>query len=349
MEALGPILALDVGSGTQDLFLFDPAQVVENCLQMVLPSPTQVLAKKVRDATRRGAPIHLAGHLMGGGPVAWAIREHAKAGLPVTSEPNAALTLHDNLSHVEEMGIRITEAPPEGTEILLMGDVQRELLESVFEALGVPQPSVWCIAVQDHGHQPHGSNRAFRFQHWKNLLEQGGELSAALYRDPPPYMTRMLSVLRQVPNGLVMDTGMAAVHGAMCDHPVSSRLEEGVLVVNLGNQHTLAALVTRERVWGLFEHHTGALTSASLEQWMERFRRGAVECEEVMEDGGHGCAYHPQGLPRDGFRWTAVTGPRRELAAQLGWYMAAPLGNMMLSGCFGLVRAYMASLGRSWP
>lgn len=349
MEEMGPVLALDVGSGTQDLFLFDPDQVVENCLQMVLPSPTMILARRVREATRKGIPIHLTGHLMGGGPVAWALREHARAGLVVTAQPQAALTLHDDLGHVEEMGVRILEEPPHGAMPLRMGDVQREFLESILRGLDLPEPAVWCIAVQDHGHQPHGSNRAFRFQHWKRLLEQGGDLSATLYTDPPPYMTRMHSVLQQVPRGLVMDTGMAAVHGAMCDPQVESRLESGVLVVNLGNQHTLAALVTRERIWGLFEHHTGALTSASLHGWMERFRKGVVESNEVMQDGGHGCAYHPKGLPPGSFEWTVVTGPRRELARALDWHMAAPFGNMMLSGCFGLVRAYLRGQGVFWP
>jgi uncharacterized protein (DUF1786 family) len=349
MEGLGPVLALDVGSGTQDLFLLDPEQVAENCLQMVLPSPTRMLARQVREATSKGLPIHLSGSLMGGGPVAWAIRDHARAGLGVTAEPGAALTLHDNLEHVEEMGVRILEDPPKNSMVIQMGDVQREILGSILGKLDIPEPRTWCVAVQDHGHQPHGSNREFRFQHWRRLLEEGGDLSSTLYREPPSYMTRMLSVLQQVPDGYVMDTGMAAVHGAMCDPLVGARLEQGVLVVNLGNQHTLGALVTRQRVWGIFEHHTGALGPESLQGWMERFRRGEVDSLQVMEDGGHGCAYHPEGLPRGGFGWTVVTGPRRGLACSMGWHMAAPLGNMMLSGCFGLVRAYLQGRGVEWP
>lgn len=349
MEQLEPLLALDIGSGTQDLFLWDPEQVAENCLQMVLPSPTRMLAKKVREATRKGQPIHLTGFLMGGGPVAWAIRDHARAGLAVTAEAQAALTLHDNLEHVEEMGIKILDDPPEHCVKIHMGDIQRGILLPILEKLEIPEPRTWCVAVQDHGHQPHGSNREFRFQHWKRLLEQGGDLAATLYRDPPSYMTRMISVLQQVPGGLVMDTGMAAVHGAMCDPLVEGALESGVLIVNLGNQHTLGALVTRQRVWGIFEHHTGALRPESLKDWMDRFRLGMVSSQQVMEDGGHGCAYHPRGLPENAFEFTVVTGPRRELASSLGWHMAAPLGNMMLSGCFGLVRSYLQGLGFTWP
>ncbi|HEX4743995.1 MAG TPA: hypothetical protein VFW12_04920, partial [Candidatus Limnocylindria bacterium] len=57
------------------------------------------------------------------------------------------------------------------------------------------------------------------------------------------------------------------------------------------------------------------------------------------DDDGHGA------LVLDGYRahapfdFVAVTGPNRAMAGPLGWYMAAPHGAMMLSGCFGLVRA----------
>ena len=33
------ILAIDVGTGTQDILLFDSTQPVENALQMIMPSP----------------------------------------------------------------------------------------------------------------------------------------------------------------------------------------------------------------------------------------------------------------------------------------------------------------------
>ncbi len=31
------------------------------------------------------------------------------------------------------------------------------------------------------------------------------------------------------------------------------------MVVNLGNAHTFAALVQADRLWGIYEHHTGLL------------------------------------------------------------------------------------------
>ncbi len=286
---------------------------------------------------------------MGGGPVAWAIRDHAAAGLPVTAEPEAALTLHDDLTHVQEMGVMLRDAAMDGALEITMGDIQRDALEAVLERFDMGTPQLWCAAVQDHGHQPHGSNRAFRFAHWRAFLEGGGMLTGALYREPPAYLTRMHSVLSQVDEGRVMDTGMAAVIGAGCDPWVSSHLKEGVVVVNLGNQHALAALVSQDRVFGLFEHHTGALKAASLSRWIQRFRQGDLAHEEVLSDGGHGCAYHPDGPPTFGFKAVAVTGPQRAMAEGLGWILAAPFGNMMLTGCYGLIRAFHLSQGIPWP
>ena len=64
------ILAIDIGTGTQDILLFDTATEVENCLQMVMPSPTVLVARQIRDAAARGQDVLLTGTLMGGGPAA---------------------------------------------------------------------------------------------------------------------------------------------------------------------------------------------------------------------------------------------------------------------------------------
>ena len=71
------ILAVDVGTGTQDILLFDSRREVENCLKMVMPSPTVRLADAVRADTRRGDDVLLAGVLMGGGPCACRLAETA--------------------------------------------------------------------------------------------------------------------------------------------------------------------------------------------------------------------------------------------------------------------------------
>jgi uncharacterized protein (DUF1786 family) len=343
------ILAIDVGSGTQDIFFWKAGATVENCVQMVLPSPTVLLARRVQTQTFRGRPLHLEGHLMGGGPLAWAVRDHASAGLSTTASKDAALTLHDNLEHVREMGIEIRETPRDGTTSISLGDIQKNALEETLSRFGVDLPEMWCVAVQDHGHQPEGSNREFRFHHWRRFLEAGGDPAKTIYKEPPDYLTRMWAVLSQIPTGMVMDTGMAAIHGALCDPVVRSELNRGVLVVNLGNQHTLAALVTEDRILGLWEHHTGALTKRSLVDSLQDFRMGKTRHEAVLKSGGHGCAYHPEGLSGFDFEFVVVTGPQRALAEGLGWFFASPFGNMMLVGCFGLVRALHRAMGIEWP
>jgi uncharacterized protein (DUF1786 family) len=343
------VLSLDIGSGTQDLLLWQAGEVIENCVQMVLPSPTTFLAKRVRWATQQRRAVHLSGHLMGGGPVSWAIREHIAAGLAVSAEPEAALTLHDNPKRIRSMGVIIQDSPLNGAVSLHMGDIQRATLEAMLAQFGLDPPEMWCIAVQDHGYQPNGSNRTFRFTHWSSFLNDGGKMTNTIYKTPPAYLTRMKAALSQVPQGMVMDTGMAAIHGAFCDPKVRWHLHRGVLVVNLGNQHTLAALATEDRLWGLFEHHTGALNQQSLRQWIQRFRRMEAIHQDVLDDGGHGCAYHPDGIPDLDFNLVAVTGPRRLMAQGLDWMMAAPFGNMMLSGCYGLLRALHLAAGESWP
>lgn len=62
------ILAIDVGTGTQDILLFDSTTQIENCLQMVMPSPTVLVANQIKDATAKGDTILLTGAIMGGGP-----------------------------------------------------------------------------------------------------------------------------------------------------------------------------------------------------------------------------------------------------------------------------------------
>ena len=83
----GSLLALDVGGGTQDLFLWDAGQTVENAVKMVLPAPTQVLARRLQRLTAQGRPVFLGGRLMGGGALTQAVRRHLAQGLPVYASP----------------------------------------------------------------------------------------------------------------------------------------------------------------------------------------------------------------------------------------------------------------------
>src|SRR5689334_16595851 len=99
------ILLIDVGTGTQDILLWESGIAVENLVQMVMPSPTVLVERKVRAITRRGQPLLLTGVTMGGGPGAWAIMDHLRAGFPVYATPDAARTLDDDLERVQADGV----------------------------------------------------------------------------------------------------------------------------------------------------------------------------------------------------------------------------------------------------
>ena len=179
----------------------------------------------------------------------------------------------------------------------------------------------------------------FRFQLWREFVESGGEMLALTYREPPSCYTRMLAVQQDAPGAVMMDTGSAALWGIVEDECAATRQDEGFVAVNLGNQHTLGVLLQRGRILGLFEHHTVLMTPKKLVELIDRLCAGTLTNEEVYEDHGHGAFISPEYSPGSGFDFVTVTGPQRRLAADLGYHFAAPHGDMMLTGCFGLVTA----------
>jgi len=137
-----------------------------------------------------------------------------------------------------------------------------------------------------------------------------------------------------------MDTAPAAVLGATLDPRVAAWRR--CLVVNIGNFHTLAFRLREGRVEGLFEHHTGFLDGDKLDRLLSRLAEGALDFEEVFGDMGHGALmFETTPMELDG---VAVVGPRRGLLRKSRHpvYFAVPYGDMMLAGCFGLLRAFAA-------
>jgi uncharacterized protein (DUF1786 family) len=61
----------------------------------------------------------------------------------------------------------------------------------------------------------------------------------------------MLAVADTLPGVLLMDTCPAGVRGALLDPQARERVDDGLMVVNLGNAHTFAALVRGARLYGL--------------------------------------------------------------------------------------------------
>jgi uncharacterized protein (DUF1786 family) len=146
---------------------------------------------------------------------------------------------------------------------------------------------------------------------------------------------------------MVMDTAPAAVLGATFDPLVQQ--QSRVLAVNLGNFHTLGFRLKGEQVEGVFEHHTGLIDVQKLDRILRSFADGKLTHEEIFADGGHGAlitSQEPYDLDQ-GERNLVVTGPRRNLITKsaLRPYFAAPFGDMMLTGCFGL----LAAVGEVFP
>ena len=70
------ILVLDIGTATQDILFFGSSRNVENCIKMVMPAPTVIAARRVREATKDRSGLAVTGVNMGGGPVTEAVQQH---------------------------------------------------------------------------------------------------------------------------------------------------------------------------------------------------------------------------------------------------------------------------------
>ncbi len=334
------ILAVDVGGGTQDILVYDQVFPMENCYKMILPSQTVVLARKIRRLTEENKPIFLEGELMGGGPLVRALKNHLNKGHKVYASDRAAKTIKDDLQKVKDLGVEITNSPPAGAVTLTLGDIDLVSLQKLFDSFEIEMPGEFAVAVQDHGESLEMSNRLFRFKHWESFIKEGGDIKNLAYYNIPSYLTRMQAVQRQLPGAMLMDTCSAAVWGALEDKKIAGYTEKGLTLINMGNQHTFAVLLRGSKVFGLFEHHTGILDNTQIDYFVKKLQDFTLTHDEVFNSGGHGC-YISREAQGD-FSFTAVTGPQRHLTGKLKYYPAAPYGDMMLTGSFGLVSAALS-------
>src|SRR3989442_15717186 len=231
------ILTVDVGTGTQDILFFESGKTIENNFKMVMPSPTVIIAERIKRATERGQPILLTGVTMGGGPCHWAARDHALAGYAVAVTPEAGRTFDDDLSMVEQMGFEIideaeTARRAENPALLHieLQDFDARAIITALRAFDVdPRIDALAIAAFDHGAAPPGvSDRRFRFNFITETVQRNPVPSAFAYpaQDTPADLTRLRSIagsavrylqLSDSDQGsplLLMDTGSAAVLGA---------------------------------------------------------------------------------------------------------------------------------------
>jgi uncharacterized protein (DUF1786 family) len=356
------ILAVDIGTGTQDILLFDSSGPIENCVKLVMPSATSIAAGRIRRATAASRTLLLTGSIQGGGPCHWALEDHLRAGHPAYATAEAAKTFDDDLSRVEEMGVRIVseDEPTDLPDIerIELRDLDLAAIRAALAAFDVSGDfDGLAIGCLDHGNAPPDySDRLFRFDHLKRVVERENDLRGFAYLpdELPKYLTRARTLVDSVRGEaptVFLDTGPAAALGALQDERVSE--EEECLVLNLGNMHALAFHLRGPQIVSLYEHHTGEISTEQIEDFTERLVVGTLAHEEVFNSKGHGVFYAeppsargPHSSGEKGNLLFAVTGPQRGRlrGSRLNPYFATPHGDMMIGGCFGMVEAFATKL-----
>lgn len=341
------ILAIDVGTGTQDILLLDTELTVENCVQMVMPSPTAIAGNRVRKATMEKNPIIFSGTNMGGGPVTDAVKLHLESGYKVYSTPEAAVTFDDDIEVVKSIGVTIVseeEAEQIKGNKIYLSDLDTLMIKRALESFDVnPTWDILAVAVFDHGNAPPGySDRKFRFDHLLEQVTSGSKdvNSFAYLKDEiPEYLTRMIAVSNtalEENHLLLMDTAEAAIIGSLEDNLLNSH--HCKVVANIGNEHTLAFHLHDNEILGIFEHHTHLLSKSKLETYLENLVTGELDGDAIWKEQGHGAIVISG---KEKIRFLSIIGPMRNLLrnSRLNPYFATPHGSMMLAGPFGLVKA----------
>ena len=309
------ILAIDVGTGTQDIMIYDTEKELENSIKLVLPSPHLYISQQMREIEN---DIYFTGEIMGGGKIKKSILEHFEKGYKVVMEPTCAKTIRDNLEQVKAIGIEIADENKDYSNYskITMGDINITKLSEFL--LGYDLEFDFdkiAIAVQDHGYNENMGDRDFRFEKIREKISKPiSPLEFGFIEDLPEYYTRMQAVRRTlekegiIEKPLLMDTKFASIAG-MCFDEVAKNLNS-YIVIDIGNGHTTAASIENGKIQGVFEHHTSSLTGESLERFIKRLASGEITNEEVYNDHGHGA--HVLN-PISEIEKVIVSGPKREL------------------------------------
>lgn len=336
------ILAIDVGTGTQDIMIYDTQKELENSIKLVLPSPHLYISQQIREIEN---DIYFKGEIMGGGKIKNSILEHMEKGYRVVMNSTCAKTIRDNLDQVRSYGIEIDDNESEYKDFtkIAMGDINISKLSEFL--LGYDLEFDFdeiAIAVQDHGYNENMGDRDFRFEKIREKIKEPISPMEFGFRDDlPEYFTRMQAV-RRILKGegidespLLMDTKFASIAG-MCFDEVAKSLNS-FIVIDIGNGHTTAASIEDGKIQGVFEHHTSSLTGESLERYIKRLATAEITNEEVYNDHGHGA--HALN-PISKIEKVIVSGPKRELIEKtnLDWHHAAPGGDVMMTGTVGLIK-----------
>ncbi|MFB3887271.1 MAG: DUF1786 domain-containing protein [Thermodesulfobacteriota bacterium] len=339
------ILAIDIGAGTQDILLFDSKRNIENCTSLVLPTPSKIFAERLK---KMDGNVYLYGDTIGGGSLTSAILRHLKKGYRVVMEESSAFSIRNDLDEVRSLGIEVGGKPDSDSfQELRIQEIDLPAFQDFLSRFGEDlEIDVVAVAVQDHGVSPKGvSDRIFRFEKMEEMLRKDNRPETFHFSGEfiPSYFLRMRSAVKAVRRTfsvpvLVMDTAFSAILGCI------DEVKGPSLIVNVGNGHTIAALLLEKRIEGLYEHHTHQLTPKKLEHDLGLFRRGELSSQKVYEENGHGAITL---RPFDGEISIFVTGPNRDIFkdTSLKFVFAAPGGNTMMTGPMGLIKAAQFRFG----
>jgi len=346
------ILALDIGTGTQDILLYDSEKPLENCCKFVLPSPAKIQARRLRSLD---CDVHLTGCVVGGGPLSRAARALGERGHRVTVHPDAAATVKNDPRKVRARGFEITESCPPGSRIVVLDELRLGEHLEYLHRIGEEPPQGFAFALQDHGRAGvEELDREYRFARFSERLEQTHSLLSLVFtpEELPDYYLRLQSARRYVEHfcpgipAILMDTCPAAILGAL-SFPSEPAPEGPFIVLNIGNSHTMAALMDGNEVLGLFEHHTYQLRDRmqELPEILLGAFSGRLNSKEVLADGGGG-VFLAKPIDAKDLRALWVIGPRRARLMEYAEAFPCPVslphpgGDMMMTGPLGLVAAF---------
>ena len=255
------ILAIDVGTGTQDIMIYDDEKELENSIKLVLPSPHLYISQKIREIDN---DIYFDGEIMGGGKLKKTLTEHMDKGYKVVMEELPAKTIRDKISQVEAIGIEIVSPEKDYKDYtkITLADINITKLSEFL--LGYDLEFDFdeiAIAVQDHGYNENMGDRDFRFEKFREKLISPIKPEEFSFKgNTPQYYTRMKAAERQLKKEgidlkpLLMDTKFASIAG-MCHDDIASQLKS-FIAIDIGNGHTTAASIEEGKIQGIFEHHT---------------------------------------------------------------------------------------------
>jgi len=309
--------------------------------------------RKISRAIKAGrGDLVITGSIMGGGAVSKAVAERAQRDT-VSMTTEAARTIHDDLDRVRSRGIRIISdeearklKDTETITTIEFGDLFPSRLKVLLDEIGVgPDFSAVAGAVQDHGVCPEGINPLdFRHMVMRERIEENPCPDSLFfaYQEIPTFLTRMKATADLLSRTackkvFMMDTGIAAIVGASLDPQVRSCTH--YIVADIGNSHTLAAVMSEGQLGGFWEYHTDSITPQRMEDLLVRLGNGDLRHRDVVAEGGHG-AYIRTVPGFEQVEKMVVPGPRRHEimdGTSLPYVEGAPFGDNMMTGTAGLL------------